>query len=176
MPAFIKRSFKFEQRSWDWWIFTLLPIVMAVAFPFLAFLNGNQVISLSDFVRFSQQLLLYSIVLSSADLALSAKRRWLGGDDNSSANVPSIGSQLLIIVLASAGAGLQPTNLDSSYPFLIFVYSAVICYFSILLYNHNPYSQNGLDQQLENERIGHEAQRKQEFESPGNETIEDIQI
>lgn len=133
LKKIIKTLYSFREREIDWWIFTLLPIVLIIIVSILMFDSFGFV---SAIILFAQQILAFSIVLSSTDLGLKSR------DID---NKQSIGIPLLIIIISLTGLIyfylFEARLIESDYKIIIGVsLSVLMSYFSILLYNNNPKS------------------------------------
>ena len=136
------KIFSFEPRSLDWWIFTLLPVLIAIGLPVVSYLT-NGIFSPGNF---GLQLLLYSIVLSCADLALWARQ--IRVQEEAIRYSFSIGRQLGIVLFCSFLLSQLNLATQQPHPYLVLSISLIFSYFSIWLYNHNPDSSDINDQAL----------------------------
>ena len=157
----LKKLIMFQERELDWWLLTLFPIILMVViglFIFSTFGQKDEIL-----IKLSQQLLSYSVVLSSTDLALKSKDR---GDARY-----QISPNLLIIIISGMSLIYLYTNYD-----LIFksnirmnVYlsaSIILAYFSIFLYNNNPNSSHINAETFTKAKEENENDAKKTFESP----------
>ncbi len=147
---------KFNDRSTDWWIFTLLPIILIIIITILFYWQSNNTsLSLS---LITKQLFSYCIVLSSTDIGLRKNR-----DDL------SIGWSLLVVIIGTlllAYNYIYDDNIIESIPqlALIVIISIIISYFSIFLYNTNPESNYIGPGSFSKQKKEREKKSRQEFE------------
>lgn len=66
----IKKLFEFQKRDFDWWFFTFLPIILILGLSIFMLQYWNIQKTL---IVISEQLLLYSIVLTCTDLGIKFK-------------------------------------------------------------------------------------------------------
>lgn len=130
-----KSLFKFKKRDSDWWISTLLPLIiisaLAVFYFFTKGLGLN--FALSTLIT---ETLIYSIVLSSTDLALRSR---IDKEDRMSRSAPLI--PLIFGVLTIAFYELSdPSTAVLPNLVVLTVWAMILGYISLNLYNNNPES------------------------------------
>ncbi|MCK4796160.1 MAG: hypothetical protein KAT05_02195 [Spirochaetes bacterium] len=149
----------FQKRTVDWWIFTLLPIILIIIISILVFSSTQDLHKV--LVLIIQQLLLCAIVLSSTDLGLRSKT-------GANSNLP-IGYPLLIIFISLSALVyiyLMEDQLKTSIcavPISL-VLSIAMSFFSIVLYNNNPESTNIGPQVFTKDKEEREQKAMHEFE------------
>lgn len=160
----LKKFIEFQKRELDWWFFTLLPIILILSIGFFVYSTFGQLNEI--LILLSKQFLSYSVVLSSADLGLKSKIR---GDTQYQISPP-----LLIIIIALMSLMYLYTNNEITKSFFwIFFYlivSVFFAYFSILLYNNDPYSSNIGPKIFTENKEKDEEEAKRLFESPKTES------
>ena len=128
-------SFKFEEREVDWWFFTLLPILLIICVSFVIFSvskDFSEVVILA-----TEQLLLYSIILSSADLGLKSRSK--------EKQLQIAHPFSLILFSFTTLVCFYINKKEPDYLFIIYIYlflSIIVAFVSIVLYNNNPESRN----------------------------------
>jgi hypothetical protein len=167
----LKREiFSFESRDFDWWCFTLLPVLIFIPISIFVFVKYSNLISV--LLLITGQLLSYSTVLSSTDLGLRSK-------SNENKNHQIGRPFLLIIFLFGALLNLY-LNLDSiseSFQYVSFylIFATITTYISIYLYNHNPDSSDFGLAKIAGAKKKSEDMAEKAFKSPKSESkIKDV--
>ncbi|MDE1871206.1 MAG: hypothetical protein KGI06_03120 [Candidatus Micrarchaeota archaeon] len=151
---------KFEKKTKDWWFLTLLPVFLIILLFAVNYLIKGWESSLSSFI---EETLIFSIVLSSTDLAL----RKVGQVNGRSKLAPMYPLFLGIIVLSVYEAAIN--IIVVKYSNIVYIpvalLAALLAYVSFKLYNDNPSS--GFDEPNPvKTRATQEKKDLQEFE-PG---------
>jgi len=154
----------FKEREADWWVYTLLPIILILFFAFLVFLKIGE--KNEFFIMLIEQFLLYSIILSSTDVGLRSKSLEIK---------QRTAPPLLIIILAAIALTFFYTNKDVviNRLWIISIYfmgSLITSFLSILLYYKNPESSIFAPQKFTDQKARSEAQMEKEFKSPKRKT------
>jgi uncharacterized membrane protein len=160
----IKNLCQFEERESDWWIFTLLPI--GIFFPIAALLLVNHYGVTKIILAFSQQLLAYTLIQSSTDLAIRSRAK----SEKKSIGFPwiySITAALLLIGLyLSEKAVLSSWKLSALY----LIISAALAYLSVRSYNHNPGGSSIGPNDFSEVKASGEKSASEIFQSAGSDT------
>lgn len=160
----------FERRSNDWWVLTLLPIVIML--PIILIFYGKTKSGTETFFLILQQLFSYSIVLSCTDLGLKyrAKEKY-----------SPFGVSLLIIIFSSFGLHFVYTAPEQIKGYCtlikaIFLFlSILLVYLTIFFYNNNPESSDW-PSKLTAQKEKSENEAKETFDSPKEESKEKSKI
>lgn len=160
----LKNLVSFEKREFDWWVYTLLPIIIFfLNFPFI--LN-----SITDFkiicFMFAQLLISYSLILGSSDLFLKFKSKL--------ENKPQIGYSFLLVLISfmllAISYNYQNKLILNIYWSILYVMaSLILTLFALISYNNNPDAQGifGLDpNKVIKERVETEEKQLKDIESP----------
>lgn len=147
----------FNQRKFDWWILTLIPLLLIIILSIIILVKNGLIEALSIFV---QQVLTFSFILSTTDFAL---RSFLDKTDPSSRLSPLLG-----IVIAFGTYVIYIFILDSEYYNLINVFiftiiTLVIFSLAVRLYYKNPNS-NYIDVDPVKTKIEEQEKDDEKFE------------
>ena len=152
---------KFQKRTTDWWILTILPLILIFVVALVSYFNKGVYGALSVCI---QQILTFSFVLSSTDLALRSR---INKEDECSRLIPLIplivAFSAFIIYVALIDKILLEVQAEIIYGIFMIV-TLMIGYFSILLYNNNPLS-NPFKPDYVKEKINQEEEDVKKFES-----------
>ncbi len=125
----------FQSKETDWWIFSLLPIIIII--PVIILFNSAAADFRSVVFIIGQQLLFFCVVLSSTDLGIKAKS---GLNEKF-----SIGPTLLILIFSFLilvfAYKIEDIIKNSRESLLLYsLFFVLSIFFSILSYNNNPLS------------------------------------
>lgn len=132
-----KSIIHFEKRSLDWWILTVLPIFFILVVMTIEYLNKGLFSALSAGI---QQILTFSVVLSSTDFAL---RPMIRKEDCPSRLIPII--PLFCAFITYIIYIMSIDTLIIKYPktivYAVFsIITVALGIFSIILYNNNSFT------------------------------------
>ncbi|MFH0869620.1 MAG: hypothetical protein V1866_01020 [archaeon] len=151
---------KFKKKTPDWWILTLLPLLLILSVSVISYFTNGIYTALSAFI---EQILTFSFVLSSTDLALRSK---IVKEDKRSRLPPIIPLILafIIFIIYVALIDTITARFSKDVIYCVFVLITIIIgYASIILYNNNPYSDPFEPNPVE-EKIGQEEADMKRFE------------
>lgn len=148
---------KFEKRTMDWWIYTLLPIVLSFCLSFIIYSISKNFVQI--LLMLVQQFLSYSIILSSTDMGITK------GQDRHSRGCPWLIVIFSLTVLVCVYINETVIISDIWAPWLYLLVSIVMVYFSILSYNTNPESSNLGPSSFSEQKNNVEEKAQREFES-----------
>lgn len=161
----LTKSIHFEKRNTDWWVFTLLPIIIIFSisvFIYATFEDIDKVI-----ILLVQQLFFYSLILSSTDLSL----RYRSKDKTSPISL----SLLIVIFSAFALVYVYIFELNNVTRNFLLIVSLFAVYFSILRYNNNPESLDIDSSTFTEIKEDSERKAKETFEFPKTDTKMDVE-
>lgn len=132
----LKQLYDFKERDFDWWIFTLLPLVLTLIITPVIYAQIKNLTPI--FILLIQQLLNYSIILSSTDLGLRSK----SNRKKRQIAPPFLIILIALITLVCTYIYFEQIIDSDGLIYLSFLISIIFAYLSILLYNNNPESYN----------------------------------
>ena len=151
---------RFEKKPVDWWILTLLPLLIILALSFFNFITVGSYPALSTFI---EETLIFAIVLSSTDLAI---RYRIAKEDKHSRLTPLVILILaiFIVLIYSIAFNTIIAKFSESITYVAFtIVTIVVGYASINLYNNNP--ESGPDYDPVEQKMESEKKDIKEFES-----------
>lgn len=160
----LEQVFDFQKRDLDWWFFTLLPIILTLLITPVIYSQIKSLIPI--LILLIQQLLNYSIILSSTDLGLRSKsnrkRRQIAP--------PFLIILISLITLVCTYIYFEQIVKSDWLKYISFTVSIIFAYLSILLYNNNPESYTLEPDVFIKAKEESEKKAQEIFESPKTES------
>lgn len=158
----LKRMIPYRLKDLDAWTFLLLPIIVMLFFMPIVFLVNRSIEQIS--ILLTQQLLIYSIIISTTDLGIKFKS---SEDYNITPPLLLMLSSLISLACLYIAEYSIKTSISEIYQYL--TVSIIITYFVILLASNNPeYSLIGPATFIKS-KLNYEKKKEEEFKSKQTE-------